>query len=166
MLFYTGIARTASAIAGSYVPNITSREKEILEITDMVDEGITILNSQQDIGKFGKLLDRAWQSKREMSAMVSNDHVDEIYRRAMTAGVVGGKLLGAGGGGFILLFAKPDIQPKVREALWDLIQVPFKFETSGSQIIFFDAEEDYSVEDKLRSSQSVADFRELVSREL
>jgi len=165
MLFYTGIARTASAIAGSYVPDISSREHEIREITDMVDEGISVLNSRQDIIRFGELLHRAWESKRNMSAMISNSHVDEIYQRAQTAGAAGGKLLGAGGGGFMLLFARPSQQEKIREALGNLIQVPFKFETSGSQIIFFDAEEDYSAEDTFRTKQTVDVFQELAVRE-
>ncbi|MDA1128311.1 MAG: kinase [Chloroflexi bacterium] len=166
MLFYTGIARTASAIAGSYVPDIASRESEIREITGMVDEGLAILNSQRDIASFGKLLDRAWHSKRNMSAMVSNSHVDEIYERAQKAGATGGKLLGAGGGGFMLLFAHPSKQQKIKESLSRLIQVPFKFENSGSQIIFFDAEEDYSAEELFRANQPVDEFRELISREI
>lgn len=164
MLFYTGIKRTASDIAASYVPDIALRERELYKIIAMVDEGISILDSGQPIFRFGELLHEAWQAKSNMSPQVSNSRVDEIYDAARAAGAVGGKLLGAGGGGFMLLFAHPSQQAKIREALQTLIQVPFKFETSGSQIIFFDAEEDYFAEEMYRANQPAALFQELATR--
>ena len=161
MLFYTGIMRTASDIAGSYVNNLDSREHQLHSFVDMVNEGVSILNSRRDIGAFGKLLHEAWQAKRKLSAVVSNNHVDEIYYQAMSAGATGGKLLGAGGGGFMLLFVAPSKQPMVREKLSKLIHVPFKFESLGSRIIFFDQETDYSAEDSLRANQTLQTFRDL-----
>jgi D-glycero-alpha-D-manno-heptose-7-phosphate kinase len=122
---------------------------------------MTILNGGQDLTHFGELLHEAWQAKRSLSAKVSNSHVDELYDRALSAGAVGGKLTGAGGGGFLLLFAPPDRQEEIREELNNLIHVPFKFEFSGSQIIFFDPEEDYSAEEKARAHQQVQSFQEL-----
>jgi len=86
----------------------------------------------------------AWMAKRSMSAKISNSTVDELYTAAREAGAVGGKLTGAGGGGFLLLFVPPDRRKKVRERLSHLIHVPFKFEFAGSQIIFFDPQENYS----------------------
>jgi D-glycero-alpha-D-manno-heptose-7-phosphate kinase len=128
---------------------------------DLVEEGIAVLNSGQDIAGFGELLHEAWQAKRSLSPAVSNSHVDEIYDQAISAGAVGGKLIGAGGGGFLLLFVPPSRQGFLKEALSKLVYVPFKFEFSGSQIVFFDREEDYSGLERVRSSQSIEAFREL-----
>ena len=161
MLVYTGVKRTASDVAQSYVQDLESRETQLHALADMVDEGVSILNSSQDLTAFGKLLHEGWQMKRRLSSVVSNSHVDEIYDAARSAGVIGGKLLGAGGGGFMVLFARPSDQPAVMERLNSLIQVPFKFEASGSQIIFFDVEQDYASAEKLRLDQTVGAFREL-----
>lgn len=161
MLFYTGIERTASEIAESYVNNIDGRKRQLRIMKDLVEEGISILNSKHDISGFGELLHEGWEAKRTLSSRVSNSQVDEIYHEAMAAGAVGGKLIGAGGGGFLLLFVPPSKQQKVRERLNMLIHVPFKLEFSGSQIIFFDLEEDYSAEEKARAAQTVQVFREL-----
>lgn len=161
MLFYTGIARTASAIAESYVNNVDDRKRQLRVLKDLVEESVSILNSSQDITAFGELLHEAWQAKRGLSSEVSNSHVDGIYHQALSAGAIGGKLLGAGGGGFILLFVPPCNQQKVREKLNTLICVPFRFEFSGSQIIFFDPEEDYSAEEKDRASRQIGGFQEL-----
>jgi len=165
MLFYTGIKRTAANIAETYVNGIEERKRQLRIMKDLVEESIAVLNSGQDINNFGELLHEAWQAKRSLSANVSNSHVDDIYEQALSAGALGGKLLGAGGGGFILLFVPPCRQTMVREALNKLIHVPFKFEFSGSQIIFFDREEDYSAAERIRVTQPVECFREL-TREL
>lgn len=143
MLFFTGIHRTASNIAQSYVEKIEDNGSHLRAFNNMVQESIAILAQGQDITRFGKLLHEAWQIKRALSAKVTNSHVDDIYARAIQAGAVGGKLIGAGGGGFMLLFVNPEKRQKVREALKDFIYVPFQFDTSGSQIIFFDPEEDF-----------------------
>jgi D-glycero-alpha-D-manno-heptose-7-phosphate kinase len=161
MLFYTGIKRRASDVAGSYVNDIESRKHQLHIMEDLVEESISILNSGQGIIRFGELLHEAWQAKRSLSSMVSNDSVDELYQHALTGGAIGGKLTGAGGGGFFLLFVPPSKQSKVKEALRGLIHVPFKFEFSGSQIIFFDPEKDYFAEEKVRANQTLQAFREL-----
>ena len=152
MLFYTGIIRTASNIAESYVNNIDNKRRQLRIIKDLVDESISILSNGTDITSFGKLMREAWDSKRNLSNKVSNSKVDEIYEQALSAGAIGGKLTGAGGGGFMLLFATPSEQPAIRTRLNKLIYVPFKFEFSGSQIIFFDHEEDYSQIEKERGN--------------
>ncbi len=161
MLFYTCIKRTASDIAESYVNNVNSRKRQLRILKDMVEESISIISGDQDISAFGELLHEAWQTKRSLSAKVSNPEVDAIYERAISAGAIGGKLAGAGGGGFMLLFAPPDRHEEIKKALSELIYVPFKFEFSGSQIIFFDPEQDYAAEEMARARQSVQAFREL-----
>jgi len=160
MLFFTGIQRTASDVAGTYVQDIESKERQLHTLREMVDEGISILSRGEDITRFGKLLHEGWQSKRSLSASISSPHIEEIYSEAMGAGAIGGKLTGAGGGGFLLLFVHPTDQKKVREKLNKLIYVPFKFEFSGSQIIFHDLEEDYSADEKIRATQHVKVFKE------
>lgn len=161
MLFYTGIKRTASNIAESYVNGIESRKRQLRIMKDLVEESISILSNGQEITCFGELLDEAWQAKRSLSSQVSNSLVDGLYEQALSAGATGGKLTGAGGGGFLLLFVPLSRQGVVREKLNKLIYVPFNFEFSGSQIIFFDMEEDYSAEEKARASQQVQAFQEL-----
>ncbi len=161
MLFYTGIVRTASDLAKSYVDDIHSKRRQLRIMKDLVDEGLSILNSGKDLNVFGQLLHEAWLAKRSLSAQVSNSQVDELYSRAQAAGAIGGKLTGAGGGGFMLLFVPPDRQEAVKASLDHLINVPFRFEPSGSQIIFYEPGVDYSAEDEARSGKSIEKFREL-----
>ena len=102
----------------------------------MVDEAINILQAENgDIDDFGRLLHEAWRIKRGLNDAVTTSDIDNIYERARKAGAIGGKLLGAGQGGFMLIYVAPEVQSRVREALADLIYVPFKFESFGSQII-------------------------------
>ena len=161
MLFYTGIERTASDIAGSYIPQLDSRKRELRLMKDLTDEGLKILSGQADILAFGHLLDEAWQIKRSLSLRISNNEVDSLYEKAKQAGALGGKLLGAGGGGFMLLFAPPERLSTIQSVLSNLIYVPFKFEFSGSQIIFLDQEVDYSHLEKVRMEQVIEPFRKL-----
>ncbi len=144
MLFYTGIPRIASNVAKSYVNKIEKQKEQLSMMQDSVDEALSILTSKKDIKSFGELLNEFWKLKRSLSPQVSNSEIDEIYQKARRAGALGGKLIGAGGGGFLLLFVPPENQKKVRASLKKLIHVPFKFEREGSQIIFFDPQEDYS----------------------
>jgi D-glycero-alpha-D-manno-heptose-7-phosphate kinase len=161
MLFYTGIRRTASTIAESYVSDIEDKRRQLRLMRELVDEGVSILGGGQDLTAFGELLHEAWQVKRSLSVKVSNSHVDQIYEEARAAGAIGGKLIGAGGGGFIVFFAPPSRHAAIRERLSKLLYVPVKFEFGGSQIIFFDREEDYSAEDQARSDRHIDAFREL-----
>ena len=143
MLFYTGIARTAADVAATYVPGIERRQRQLRLLRGLVEESIDVLASSGDILAFGELLHEAWQAKRGLSNSVSNPEVDELYERALAAGALGGKLTGAGGGGFLLLFVPPENHGAVLEALEERIHVPFRFESTGSQIIFHEAEVDY-----------------------
>ena len=161
MMFYTGIKRTASDVAGTFINSMEDRKRQLRIMKDLVDEGLAILNTDHDIADFGNLLNEAWQAKRSLSATVSNDEVDTLYARARSAGAIGGKLTGAGGGGFLLLFVKPENWQDVRSEFAELIHVPFSFDFSGSQIIYYEPDEDYSEVEQVRASQTLAPFREL-----
>ena len=161
MLFYTGIKRTASDVAASYAHNIDSRYKLLARIQEMVNEAVNILCSNSCICKFGELLHESWMLKKDLSSDVSTPMVDAFYERARGAGAIGGKITGAGGGGFLLLFVPPSAQMTVREALGEQILVPFHFEFSGSQIIFYEPERnDYSRAEKDRTKRIISTFRE------
>jgi len=161
MLFYTGIKRTSSDVTQKFVAAIDAKKRQLRIMKDLVDESISILNSNASILDFGELLQEAWDAKRDFSSQVSNKDVDDLHAQAMEAGAIGGKLTGAGGGGFLLLFVPPEKQKEVKAALHHFIHVPFKFEFSGSQIIFADAEADYSAEEVARVFQPISAFREL-----
>jgi D-glycero-alpha-D-manno-heptose-7-phosphate kinase len=163
MLFYTGIKRTASTVADSYVHGIDEKRRALRIMNDLVIESMNILNGGRDINVFGELLREAWQTKRGLSAQVTNQFVDELYEEAIRAGAIGGKLTGAGGGGFLLLFVPPAKQQSVRERLSKLIHVPFQFDFAGSQIIFADSEQDYPHEEEQRMRQEIEPFRELAT---
>ncbi len=138
LLFFTGVSRTASDIAGDKMKAIPQKKVELHRMQEMVDEAIKILCEDHDITEFGELLNETWQLKRQITSKISSNFIDDIYARAQAAGAIGGKLLGAGGGGFILFFAKPEDHPRILDALKDILLVPFDFEVGGSQIIFYD----------------------------
>ena len=137
MLFFTGVSRNATDIAKDQVKNIPNRKNELNEMRQMVDISCDILMGNTDIKDFGKLMNESWKLKKSLSKAVSTDFIDDIYNKAMNAGAIGGKVLGAGGGGFILFFVKPEDQPKVLEELCDLLWIPFDFENQGSHIAFY-----------------------------
>jgi len=138
MLCFTGLSRFASEVAKSKLDNFAARRAELTRIGEMVQEAIRILrNPATHIDEFGRLLDEAWRHKRSLSDKVSTPEIDGIYEDARHAGALGGKLLGAGGGGFLLLFAAPEAQVRIKEKLAHLVQVPFEFETSGSRVVLY-----------------------------
>jgi len=142
MLFFTGFARTASEIAGEQIKKIPKKVKELQRIYEMVDEATNILNgNSSDITDFGRLLHETWLIKRNLTNKITTPAIDKIYNNALKAGAIGGKLLGAGGGGCILFFAEPEKQDKIKEKLKNLLHVPFRFENLGSQIIYYTAGE-------------------------
>ena len=160
MLFYTGLRRTASEVAASYVADIGARTRQLTRMRQMVDEGIKILAGNDSLDSFGDLLDEAWQLKRSLSGVVSNNQVDDIYAEARRGGARGGKLLGAGGGGFLLLYVPSKCRQSVKERLRNLIWVPFRFDTGGTQIIFYSPDQDYAELDQARSANPACSFRE------
>jgi D-glycero-alpha-D-manno-heptose-7-phosphate kinase len=127
----------------------------------LVKEGLSILSGQGCLEYFGELLHEGWLVKRGLSKSVSNSHVDDMYEEARAAGAIGGKLLGAGGGGFLCLFVPVDRQEEVKQRLSGLLHVPFRFEFGGSQIIFYEPEADYAHEERARANRRVEPFREL-----
>lgn len=166
MLFYTGIKRTSSEVTQGFVQAIDDKRRQLRIMKDLVDESIALLNGNGSINDIGELLHEAWDAKRTLSGGVTNADVDDIHARAIEAGAIGGKLTGAGGGGFLLLFVPPARQKDMKEALNRFIHVPFKFENSGSQIIFADADADYSAEEIARVFQPIQEFRELADCKL
>lgn len=137
MLFFTGFTRNASEIEGEKMKQISNKKKELSILHSLVGEAIDILNGDADLADFGKLLHESWMLKKSLSDKVSNEHIDNIYETALKNGAIGGKILGAGGGGFTLFFVKPDARDKLREALRHLLHVPFRFDTTGSQVIYY-----------------------------
>jgi len=138
MLFFTGFSRTASEIAGEQIKKTPDKKNEMNRMREMVEEAISILNGcDSDITDFGRMLHESWMIKRSLTDKISTAQIDKIYETALHAGALGGKLLGAGGGGFILFFVEPEFQQKVKEELKNLLYVPFKFENLGSQIIYY-----------------------------
>lgn len=137
MLFFTGFQRTASEIAGEQIQNTPNKFTELSQMRCMVVEAERILKGDvSGIDDFGRLLHEGWLIKRGLSSKITNSSIDEIYAAARSTGAIGGKILGAGGGGFMLLFVHPENQQRVREKLKHLLYVPFKFENSGSQVIY------------------------------
>lgn len=138
MLFFTGISRNASDIAEEQIKNTGRNEKELHKMDKLVDDGYNIVTSlKPDFKLFGKLLNETWKLKRSLSTKISSDSIDEVYKTALKNGAAGGKLLGAGGGGFMLFYVEPENQPKLKKILKSLLHIPFEFDFSGSEIIFY-----------------------------
>jgi D-glycero-alpha-D-manno-heptose-7-phosphate kinase len=138
LLFFTGISRFASEIEKSKIVNFNSKKIELTKMHEMVDISIDILvNQNKNINDFGYLLNEGWQYKKSLSNLVSNNEVDQIYEIAIKAGALGGKLLGAGGGGFIIFYAPQEKHAAIIKQLNHLIHVPFKFENLGSTVALY-----------------------------
>lgn len=138
LLIYTGVSRTASEVVTAQLQAMGERKRELHEIRRLVDEALHLLHGHGDMGDLGRLLHESWLIKRSLSAKISPGFVDDIYARARAAGALGGKLLGAGGGGFIMLFVRPEDHLKVLQALSELLVVPIQFEAGGSQLVYYD----------------------------
>lgn len=160
VLIYTGIKRTAADVADTYACSLDQKKRQLRLIREMVDEAMEILCGSGPLADFGALLHEAWMLKRSLSDVVSNPEIDSMYDAAMSAGALGGKITGAGGGGFMLLFVPPGRQGHVRDALHDRLQVPFTFEGVGSRVIFYDPDPDYSLALARNDDRILARFRE------
>ena len=136
MLFFTGFSRISSDIASAQIKETPNKIPELLEMKKLVDQGIELLNSEVPIDYFGELLHTSWCYKRTLTDRVTNQDIDDLYELARAAGAIGGKLCGAGAGGFLLLFVPMEKQAQVKQALSHLLHVPFQFEELGSHVIF------------------------------
>ena len=138
MLFYTGIQRFSSEIQADTFAKPVDKTKQLLDMLALVDEAEKILTGRNtSLNEFGKLLDQTWKLKRGTGAKVSNGSIDELYDIAIKAGALGGKLLGAGGGGFLLFYCEKQKQPALVKALEQLMVVPFNFENEGAQVLYY-----------------------------
>ena len=138
MLFFTGLSRFATKVAQEKIKNIQNRKYELKRIAQTVEEALSLIyNSNSFAADLGKLMHEAWQYKRRLADNVTNKTIDEVYEAAREAGAYGGKLMGAGNGGFMVFLVKPELQIRVRERLKHLTYVPFEFENFGSKIALY-----------------------------
>lgn len=139
LLFFTGIVRRSSDIEKEKVANFSQKKEVLIKMAKMVGTGVKIIQNG-NLNDFGKLMHETWMLKKTLTDRVSNSRINKLYNSALDAGAIGGKLLGAGGGGFFLLFANPKKHQSVRKRMGRLkfMEVPFEFEDKGSQIIFYD----------------------------
>jgi D-glycero-alpha-D-manno-heptose-7-phosphate kinase len=145
LLFFTGFTRTASEIAQEQIRMTPYRQRELEAMYQLVGEAEKIVGNQsRSLGEFGHLLHEGWQLKRSLTQKITNPTINEIYEAGLSEGALGGKLLGAGGGGFMLFFISPERQQALKARLKKLLCVPFSFSTRGSQIVVYEQEEAYS----------------------
>lgn len=137
LLVYMGTNRLASRIAADIIANLRKKEASLHAMRRMVDQAVSILNGPGSLDDFGRLLHEMWMLKRELSPLVTNAAIDRVYQTALAHGAVGGKLLGAGGTGFMMFYVPPERQPEVLDALAGYLHVPFQFETEGSTLMHY-----------------------------
>jgi D-glycero-alpha-D-manno-heptose-7-phosphate kinase len=143
-LYFTGFARTASEIAKEQIRLTSQRKKELNTMLQMVNEAEAIMtDSNRSLDEFGRLLNESWQIKRTLTQSITNSTLDEIYQAGMSAGALGGKLLGAGGGGFMLFFVPPGRREALRTRLKKLLCVPFGFSNRGGDVAVYEPEVAY-----------------------
>lgn len=144
LMFFTGFTRFSAEVQKSNILSSPADKKNILEeMYGLVNEAEKILvNQDTDLNEFGRLLDYTWELKKRTGKSVSTDSIDKIYKKAMAAGASGGKLLGAGGGGFLVFYVRPEYQEAVKRAMKDFLFIPFQFENDGTQIIYYTVETD------------------------
>lgn len=142
MMFFTGFTRFSSDVQKANSATSPDDKKMMLKkMQDLVDEAEAILvNDEKDLDDFGRLLDTTWKLKRQTGGSVSTNNIDALYDKGIKAGALGGKLLGAGGGGFLVFYVQPDKQNSVKKAMSDLMYIPFEFENGGTQVIHYTPE--------------------------
>lgn len=141
LMFFTGFTRFSSEIQKANQTGYDEKIKQLQEMYKLVDDAETVLeNNHSDLDDFGRLLDKTWRLKRQTGSAITTNSIDELYEKGITAGALGGKLLGAGGGGFLIFYVQPEKKESVMEVMKNLLYVPFKFENSGTQIIHYSPE--------------------------
>ena len=142
MMYFTGVTRMSSDYSSAKIRNISRRETELAQMRRLVADALHILRKDDgDLDDFGRLLHENWQLKKTLSDKVTSPHLEEIYDTAVAAGALGGKLMGAGGGGFFVFYVPPERQGSVKQALSKLVHVPFQFDNDGSSIIVYQPED-------------------------
>lgn len=136
MMFFTGFSRFSSDVQFAHQLALKDKAKQLLEMKSLVDDAQKILCSGERLDEFGRLLDYTWKLKRGITSRISTDSIDMLYQKAISAGALGGKLLGAGGGGFLVFYVEKEKQEAVRETLRELMEVPFRFEEKGTHILY------------------------------
>lgn len=143
MMFFTGFTRFSSDVQKANALDKKDKVKQLQEMYSLVSEAQSVLtDGNRDLNDFGKLLDVTWKLKRSTGSAVTTSSIDVLYDKGIKAGALGGKLLGAGGGGFLVFYVPKEKQPSVRKAMKDLLYIPFEFENGGTRVIYF-APEDY-----------------------
>jgi D-glycero-alpha-D-manno-heptose-7-phosphate kinase len=141
MMFFTGFTRFSSDIQKANALGKEDKKAQLKQMYQLVDEAERILtDKEKDLDDFGRLLDKTWKLKRQTGASVTTDSIDGLYAKGIDAGALGGKLLGAGGGGFLVFYVQPENQKCVRAAMKNLMYIPFKFENGGTQVIHYTPE--------------------------
>jgi len=138
MLFFSGISRTASDVVAEQINKTSINIPNLNRMKDLVNEAHDILISNRNLNEFGELLNCTWELKKSLSSKVTNAQIDNMYIRALKAGAIGGKLLGAGGGGFMAFYVEKEKQEDVKMALHDYLHIPFNFDFDGSKIVVYE----------------------------
>ena len=143
LMFFTGFTRFSSDVQrANNVSGTEDKRLKLKKMYDLVNDAEAVLTDKsQDLDDFGRLLDVTWKLKKGTGSAISTGSIDELYEKGLSAGALGGKLLGAGGGGFLVFYVQPEKQSAVREAMKDLMYIPFKFENGGTRVIHYSPEE-------------------------
>lgn len=149
MMFFTGFTRFSSDVQkANKVSSTEEKRAKLKKMYELVDEAEEVLtNKERDLDDFGRLLDATWKLKKGTGSSISTGSIDELYDKGMAAGALGGKLLGAGGGGFLVFYVQPEKQEAVKDTMKDLMYIPFRFEDGGTSVIHYSPEE-YEMKDR------------------
>lgn len=141
MMFFTGFTRLSSEVQKVNAAGRQDKTAQLREMLALVDDAERVLTDKNaDLDDFGRMLDHSWKLKRQTGAAVSTSGIDDLYAKGIAAGALGGKLLGAGGGGFLVFYVRPERQDSVRWAMRDLMHIPFEFENGGTRVIHYTPE--------------------------
>ncbi len=138
LMFFTGFTRFSSDMQKANAVGYAEKQGQLRQMYDLVDEAKKVLEDKNgDLDEFGRLLDTTWKLKRQTGGSITTNSIDTLYEKGIQAGALGGKLLGAGGGGFLLFYVQPEKQQSVKEAMREMLYVPFQFEDGGTQVIYY-----------------------------
>ena len=138
LMFFTGFTRFSSDMQKANAVGYAEKQGQLRQMYDLVDEAKKVLEDKNgDLDEFGRLLDTTWKLKRQTGGSITTNSIDTLYEKGIQAGALGGKLLGAGGGGFLFFYVQPEKQQSVKEAMREMLYVPFQFEDGGTQVIYY-----------------------------